>query len=1107
MPIDDTDTTGYALVGYGQKPNGNTDLPTIVPASPTAFELTKYGDIPVNESTGIASVSIPFFKYSLGEISLDVGMSYQATGVKVDQIASWSGMGWNLNAGGVITRTIRGNPDELFNQEYTNNFEDLKALQANDSEAYYKFLYKTAYTEANNADFQPDLYSFNVGGVSGTFILGENKKPILLKKGGQYKITGTITTGFEITDVRGLRYVFGELERNDVRTICTTGGQNTNNPISAIFLSKIIAPNGDEVIFNYKETSYSYVSGYSSSFEKNIGSSFCGNVFTPASPGVRECHMVSNLTTKKLTSITNNRNAHKIVFTSSKGRADLSDNAYKLDKVSMFYGSQLIKAYKLEHEYVVSNKVSFNQRVLNDAFKKRLYLKRIKELATDGQAEGQVHQFVYEAPQDLPPRYSFSQDLLGFYNGQDANRSLLPKQSDPTGQTLNYIYGKRNSDFSKVEKGILKRLVYPTKGVTDFEFEPNTIIETTLNFENKNFGLGVNSSTRKLAKSSVTFKETQGVDARFEVRILNGTDVVHNKMNVVITDKTSNTVIYTKTIGQGVHYSGTLVYQKNHEYEFAIDLMSVKFDEISGTISFNYFEPPVQVEKRNQSGLRIKRVLSKPTEGQEPMIKRYYYNQLSKYKEETVLKTNQQILYEQLNKRLKCEFNPHNVGSIMYLNYKVASGGWNSIYNLSNLQNKYEYVTISIGGDSFENGALEKKFSRVIPRSRYSFGKTGVPNAPYSNDDLFNGTLLEERVFTKKTGGMEKVNEVVYDYELDTSRKYITNGYVGRNWNPEFQIRHVPDGLSLTELKVNTLTMHMSHYFVQSRFQKLLRKRTTNFFKEPESELTTIESYTYNSAHHLFPTTISVDKSDGTKQVQVTYYPPDKARLVGVGQPESTALNRLVALHRIGIPIQVEQFDKNQNGVLVLRSKKRTDFEIIQGNLVAPKVVKISKGASPFENRIEYHHYDSKGNPTEVSKTNGTHVVYIWGYQQKFPVVKIENARLSAIPANYITAIQQASDADFDRTMDTRNAQGVVTAFNGKEGLLRQSLQNLRNLPALQKATMTFYTYDPSVGVTSISDNRGQTVYYDYDAFNRLKFVKDMHGNILKENSYHYKNN
>lgn len=51
---------GYALVGYGQKPNGNTDLPTIVPASPTAFELTKYGDIPVNESTGIASVSIPF---------------------------------------------------------------------------------------------------------------------------------------------------------------------------------------------------------------------------------------------------------------------------------------------------------------------------------------------------------------------------------------------------------------------------------------------------------------------------------------------------------------------------------------------------------------------------------------------------------------------------------------------------------------------------------------------------------------------------------------------------------------------------------------------------------------------------------------------------------------------------------------------------------------------------------------------------------------------------------------------------------------------------------------------------------------------------------------
>lgn len=53
---------------------------------------------------------------------------------------------------------------------------------------------------------------------------------------------------------------------------------------------------------------------------------------------------------------------------------------------------------------------------------------------------------------------------------------------------------------------------------------------------------------------------------------------------------------------------------------------------------------------------------------------------------------------------------------------------------------------------------------------------------------------------------------------------------------------------------------------------------------------------------------------------------------------------------------------------------------------------------------------------------------------------------------------------------------------------------------------MTSYTYDPLIGVTSITDPRGRTVYYHYDAFNRLEQVKDHEGNILNKNEYNYKN-
>jgi len=53
---------------------------------------------------------------------------------------------------------------------------------------------------------------------------------------------------------------------------------------------------------------------------------------------------------------------------------------------------------------------------------------------------------------------------------------------------------------------------------------------------------------------------------------------------------------------------------------------------------------------------------------------------------------------------------------------------------------------------------------------------------------------------------------------------------------------------------------------------------------------------------------------------------------------------------------------------------------------------------------------------------------------------------------------------------------------------------------------VTTYTYDPLIGVTSVTDPRGYTMYYEYDEFQRLEFVKDEDGNIYSENQYNYKN-
>jgi hypothetical protein len=54
-------------------------------------------------------------------------------------------------------------------------------------------------------------------------------------------------------------------------------------------------------------------------------------------------------------------------------------------------------------------------------------------------------------------------------------------------------------------------------------------------------------------------------------------------------------------------------------------------------------------------------------------------------------------------------------------------------------------------------------------------------------------------------------------------------------------------------------------------------------------------------------------------------------------------------------------------------------------------------------------------------------------------------------------------------------------------------------------AQMTTYTYEPLIGITSASDANNKPTFYNYDPFNRLSYVKDHQGNILKKYDYHYK--
>lgn len=105
------------LVAYAQ------ELPKIIPPSPTAFELTKYGNTAVNESIGEISPSIPLYNFKSGSLSVPISLSYAGAGVKVNQMSSWTGINWNLRAGGVITRSVRDRADEVGNRKFYSDTE------------------------------------------------------------------------------------------------------------------------------------------------------------------------------------------------------------------------------------------------------------------------------------------------------------------------------------------------------------------------------------------------------------------------------------------------------------------------------------------------------------------------------------------------------------------------------------------------------------------------------------------------------------------------------------------------------------------------------------------------------------------------------------------------------------------------------------------------------------------------------------------------------------------------------------------------------------------------------------------------------------------------
>ena len=476
----------------------------MIPPPPTAYALGKYGDVPVSLYTGVPDISVPVYTLTDHDVSVNISLSYHGSGIKVDEVASFAGLGWSLNAGGVITRVVRGRPETLLRDGTLSpkrsdiHFYDYISHPRTEDVIHQNQLYAAATGQLDN---EPDLFYFNFGGRSGKFVFDKNGKPVSENKEGlhikwQY-VNGYDLQKFVITDEKGTVFEFADYET-------TFFPEDGVNRISAWYLSKITSPAGNRIIFEYygAASSNQLTRSYSTSLVTVLPYN------TSITPPVNIPFEGTGFSELRLHKIKTETGEAEFVYKPER-RKDYaflpvtSPASSALEEIRIYKAEgTLLRKFNLSTSYFVSNDAEKYNGLSPEIYSYlnyRLRLDAVQEFAADGITHLPAYKFTYlgdnnpatDDPYTLPYRLSPSQDHWGFYN-QSYNTHMIPglekannipipswfKQfSPPEGPESIYtaVEGGANREPHReaMKAGLLSEMHYPTGGYTAFRFEAN----------------------------------------------------------------------------------------------------------------------------------------------------------------------------------------------------------------------------------------------------------------------------------------------------------------------------------------------------------------------------------------------------------------------------------------------------------------------------------------------------------------------------------------------------------------------------------------------------------------------------------------------------------
>lgn len=1091
------------LFGAATQVSGQTEynfkVPDFIPPSPEAASLIKAGSTGVSLSTGAVSISLPLYTFSSEKFSLPLSLSYTTTGVRVNDVSSNAGMGWTLQFGGVVTRTVLGLPDEDRGPLTKNNFN------TNLDERNQVLL---DYLQNADLDKESDIFNFNVMGLSGNFYLDSTFTPVLLTK-DNIKIKRLASeAGFEITDDKGILYSFTSQETTLKKGL---SGQKCKNfygnsdlipVITAWYLTKIKINSNDSIVFNYQQSTTVFQEAVNQTLTKTIASDILGYPCQGTStPQFTQCPLNDEDLTTCISELTNTvQTVNEIIFSdgskalfSYAGRSDLP-GGYKLQalKIVSTY-SRLIKHFKFQQQQITSANNTGVPSGLSPAASNsyRNFLTSLRELDTKDTTKYQEYVFDYNDPSALPPRLSLAQDHWGYYNGVN-NLYLLPALG---GQFYNRYFdghdgntvktGNREASSIFMSKGVLKRLQYPTGGYDSIVYDFPSI--TKYNLIRHDTTVDVSITNGDDWDQFVAVKDTIYIGTPQQVKIncdcernVTPADFHGSCTFKILPLDTSLHTSYYKSITAGNEVNNEFVYLKAGYYVIS---SQATWDSTHGFMDINYENavPTPVPYAALLGGMAVKTLRSYTSPGllaTEKIYKYATYSDTAQYSFKQLSFESDYYKYNNVKKFITCfaqsgtqndiDCNGQAFCAFLTLN----SSNQNAISVTGNNPFYFRYVTeYSQDASGNKNGYTQHKFSFadddlgfiVSPQIKYG---TQLQSVPFNFVGSFVAGEDKTETYKFSAGNYKKIALKKSYYSLQNFSQ-VQNHLVRKNFEYPCGGPETVEPFIVNAFDVNVYKLAYTWIRIDSTEDIT--------YTDNLDSLQTITRFYYENPAYTYSTKTKITNSKGKNLEETKQFPADLTASV---YNSAGLINKMIDKNLVSTALVSTAFnDGQQKDKLVVRYKEQP---VNSKDFVVDSMMHYGPDNSVI-NYLAYPLYDDKLNVLTMNSRLQPEVALIWDYNKVYPIAKCMNALQADIA---YTSFEKDGSGNWTISSASRDTSTAITgkkSYNLSNGSVSKS-----GLTSGKGYIISYWSEsgDKTISGGSVTTGSGRTVdgwtYYEH---------------------------